>query len=185
MDNRLMAYGDVPNTLAQVSGAADVMAAAVRGLQFDAPAARATLDRSFAFGSDLAELVMREGGVDYRTAHALVGAVARDVKRDARAAGAHAPFLPTLEALDAAGRSMLGRPLGLAPERLAAALDPFAALERRRGAGGAATPVVTAMIAGVRERLGEAAGWQTRTAERVAGAEQRLLALARRMAAAA
>jgi argininosuccinate lyase len=198
MDNRFAAYGDVPKSLAEVTGAADLMAAVVGGLEFDAAAAAAILDASFAFASDLAELVMREGGLDYRTAHALVGVVARGAMRLGTPSGGRAAMLarerpnfeatptldamPTLEAIDAAARAMLGRPLRLSPVDLFAALDPSLALERRRGPGGAAPDSVAAMIADVREKLAETALWHARTSERLAGARERLFACARRIA---
>ena len=170
IDNRFVAYGDVPKALAEVAGAAELMAAVVRRLNLDITVARATLDRSFAFSSDVAELVVREGGVDYRTAHALVARIARSAER------------PTTEAIDAAAQAMLGRPLLLSPEDLRAALDPLLALERRRGVGGAATRSVAAMVASVRARLGETADWHARTTDRLATAERNLLEVARRTA---
>ncbi len=177
MDNRLAAYGDVPAALAAVAGAANLMASVANGLDFDAAAARGRLERSFACASDVAELVMRESGTDYRTAHALVGRVARGIERGT-APGAR----PLLEAIDAEARALLGRPLRLAQADLDAALDPALALERRGGVGGAAPASVAAMLAGVRERLAEAAGWQARTAGRLAAAERALFETARRTA---
>jgi argininosuccinate lyase len=170
MDNRLDAYGDVPAALGAVAGAAGLMADVVRELAFDAGAARARLERSFAFASDLAELVMRETGSDYRDAHALVARALRD------------PELALDAALDAAAQAQLGRPLHLPAGALAATLDPLRALDRRGGIGGAAPASVAPMLADVRARLAEAVAWQARTVERLAVAESALLELARRTA---
>jgi argininosuccinate lyase len=172
MDNRFAAYGDVPKTLTNVAGAAQLMAATVRGLDFDTHAARATLERSFAFASDVAELVMRESGADYRAAHGLVGRAVRDIGRGSADLGVLAG------AIDAAARHMLGRPLRLNPTELAAALDPLLALERRGGIGGASPDSVAAMIVELRAEFGSAAVWLDRIAERIAGAERVLLEVA-------
>ena len=199
MDNRFVPYGDVPKALADVTGAVAVMAAVVRGLELDTAAARATLERSSACASDVAELVTREAGVDYRTAHALVGRAVRNGRRGNAAASAGAPTAAAMDAqtpdataidstaiyataIDIEAQAMLGRPLRISPAALDAALDPFRAVERRRGTGGAASDSVMAMIGKVRERLAEAERWQTRTAGRIASAEAHLLEVARRAA---
>jgi argininosuccinate lyase len=176
MDNRFAAYRDVPSSLSGVAGAAQLMAAAIRGLQFDAAAARATLARSFAFASDVAELVMREGATDYRAAHGLVGRALRDVGRGAVDARA------LTEAIDAAAHALLGRPLRLAPVDLDAALDPLSALARRGGVGGAAPESVAEMADVLDRQFAQAQTWLEQTADRIAAAERTLFDAARRVA---
>lgn len=179
MDNRLDAYGEVPAALERVAGAAALMGAVVRDLTFDAAAARAALARGHAYASDLAELVMREAGIDYRSAHELV---ARAVRERERAPDGNGRSLAA--ALDAGARDQLGRPFEITPAALDAALDPARALERRAGAGGAAPDAVLAMLADVGERVAAFAAGDERTAERIARAERALLERARALAGA-
>jgi argininosuccinate lyase len=177
MDNRFAAYGDVPAALERVAGAAGLMTAVVRGLTFDAAAARTALERSFAFASDLAELVVRESGLDYRAAHDLVARAVRESER-APASNGRSPAA----ALDAAARATLGRALTFPPGALEAALDPALALARRSGLGGAAPSAVAAMIADVRARLAQAERLHALDAGRIEDAERALFERARQLA---
>jgi argininosuccinate lyase len=165
--------------LANVAGAATLTAAVVRGLRFDAAAGLRALRAASTCASDLAELIVREGGVDYRTAHALVGRLSRS--GDARDGAAH---LPSVAEIDDAARSLLGRPLVLAPDALARALDPALAVARRAGRGGAAPGAVVAMIAECRGRLSEHASRVAGASARCSRSERDLLDVARRLASA-
>ncbi len=179
MDSRLAAYGDVPRVLANVAGAATLLAAVVRGLSCDAAAGLRALRAASTYASDLAELIVRDGAVDYRTAHALVGRLCRG--GDASGGGAR---LPSAADIDDAARALLGRPLALAPDALARALDPALAVARRAGRGGAAPAAVAAMIAECRGRLSEHANRVAGASARCSRSERDLLDLARRLASA-
>jgi len=208
LDNRLVAYGDVPAALDGVAGAAVLLAEVVRDLRFDERAARRALERSWTFAAELGELIMREGNVDYRTAHELVGRLARarregrSVSRESRADGpvptvAGVPTVdgvsivdgvptidgvPTVDHVAAAARELLGREIRLKPRELADLVDPRAAVERRNGPGGASPARVREMAAEVNERAAELAAWSDETQSIMAAAERALLDVARGLA---
>jgi len=183
MDNRLAAYGDVPAALDAVAGAAALLSEVVRNLRFDQSAARRALERSWTFAAELAELVMREGGVDHRTAHALVGRLARARREDEFAAHtSRTGCLPTVDDVAAAAREMLGREIRLQPRELADVVDARAAIERRSGPGGASPARVLEMAAEVHERAAAIAAWSDETRAIAAAAERALFDAARSFA---
>jgi argininosuccinate lyase len=180
IDNRLFAYGDVPAALDAVAGAAGLIAEVVRDLGFDESAARRALERSWTFASELAELVMREGGLDYRTAHALVGRLAR--ARQEADGSRRDGSVPTVDDVAVAAREMLGREIRLHPRDLAEVVDASAAIERRNGPGGASPARVGEMVAEVRARAAAIAAWSDDTRSSMVAAERTLLDTARSLA---
>lgn len=173
-DGMIFSYGEVPRALALATTAVRLMAGVVDGVEVDAAAMRAALDRAFTQSTDLAEVVMTTCGLDYRSAYRVVG----DAVRSAAAQGLAAVDLDGT-ALDAAAVRVLGRPLGLAGRDLADALDPAAVVATRTGPGGAAPDVVRAMAARLAD---DAAALTSSVAARRAGfaaAEDALLAHAR------
>ena len=109
IDNRMFAYGAVPRALDGAIGAISLMADVLRGLTVRADMAARRTREGFIGATDLAELLMLERGLDYQTAHDLVGRVVRE----SLAAG-QAVF--TAEALEAAAQAVLGHTLGLSPQ---------------------------------------------------------------------
>lgn len=180
IDNRMQAYSDVPAALAAAADAAKLMGASLRQLTFNHARARQALDASFSFATDLAELIMSEAGIDFRTSHRLVGRLVRQMSE-----GATRSHQPTAADLDAVGEMMLGRPLGLSQQQLDRAVDPAVAISRRRRTGGAAVESTVAMIDECRRVLASEAEWQIETSDRLAAAEKGLLALAQRVATSA
>jgi argininosuccinate lyase len=174
VDNRVFAYGDVPRALELASGVATLMADVVRGLQFNAPLAAARLASGYATATDLAETITLETGLDFRTAHRIVGRLVRE------AAEANRPMNDlTLEELDTLAQEMIQRPLNLSDAAFAQALNPATAVAARRGIGGAAPEPLTAMFAECRATIAAHAGWCQEEAARIAAAEDELLRCAR------
>ncbi len=177
MDNRLQPNGDVPGALGAAAGAAKLMGESIAGLTFDHSRARHALDSSFACATDVAELIMTKAGVDFRTAHRLIGRLTRDmIDRGARG------FRIVNVDLDAAASAMIGRSLGLSQQELDEAADPLVAVSRRAGIGGAAREAVNAMINECRDGLTGHAQWQAATSNRLAASEKALQVLAERVA---
>jgi argininosuccinate lyase len=174
VDNRVFAYGDVPRALELASGVATLMADVIRGLQFNAPLAAARLASGYATATDLAETITLETGLDFRTAHRIVGRLVRE------AAEANRPMNDlTIEELDTLAQEMIQRPLNLSDAAFAQALNPATAVAARRGIGGAAPEPLTAMFAECRATIAAHAGWCQEEAARIAAAEDELLRCAR------
>ena len=84
VDNRVFAYGDVPRALETATGVATLMAAVLTDLRFNAPLAEARLRNGFANATDLAETITLETGLDFRTAHRIVGRMVRNAAQAER-----------------------------------------------------------------------------------------------------
>jgi argininosuccinate lyase len=168
LDNRVFAYGEVPRALDAAAGAARLMAGVLSGLTVNVAAAARRAADPVLGATDLAEVIMLHAGLDYETAHRVVGAAVR-ATGEAGQAGLDA------ERLEAAAQAVLGRRLEVPVELVAAALDPAQVVATRTGLGGAGEQPMTDMLAECRASL-EAAGQWRRTAEaRLEGAEAALL----------
>ena len=168
IDNRMFAYGDVPRALDSAVGAIRLMADVLRGLTVHAAVAARRASENFIGATDLAEVIMLNGGLDYKAAHDVV---ARAV-RIALDTGAKT-FSSKL--LDTAAEAVIGQKLGLTPEAIAEAVDPVRIVAARSGIGGAAEPAVTALIVECREALAQHARWREAAEARLAQAETQLL----------
>lgn len=168
IDNRLFAYGDIPRALDQTTGAIRLMADVLRGLTVNAARAAGRAAQNFIGATDLAEVMMLKCGMDYKTAHDLVGHAVR--------AAIDSGF-PTLTAdlLEAASQSHLQRSLDLDPALVAEALDPARIVAARNGVGGAAESSAAQMIADCRESLTHHDQWRAAAQLRIESAEAMLL----------
>ena len=174
VDNRVFIYGDVPRTLETATGVANLMAGVLAGLRFNAPVAQARLVNGFAMATDLAETITLETGLDFRTAHRIVGRLVRDATQAKRTM-----CDLTVADLDAAAQAMLNRPLQLSQAVFAQALDPATAVAARQGIGGAAPEPFAAMLAECRAALDAYTSWQKKTVASVEAAEEALIRRAR------
>jgi argininosuccinate lyase len=103
---------------------------------------RAALDSGFTQAADLADLLMRRFGADYRTAH-------RVVQRAVRAGtGLDA------DTLARAASDVVGQEWRLDAADLAAALDPAALVRSRTALGGAAPSAMQPMLDRIRAAAG-------------------------------
>ncbi|MFL5592532.1 MAG: argininosuccinate lyase [Ktedonobacteraceae bacterium] len=176
VDNRVFIYGDVPQALETATGVATLMSGVITGLTFNAPVAAARLANGFATATDLAETITLETGLDFRTAHRIVGRLVREATQARRTM----PDLTSAD-LDAAAQEILNRPLHLSEAALVQALDPAAAVAARQGIGGAAPEPLSAMLTECRASLGNYTSWHKKTVERTTAAEEALLRRARQL----
>jgi argininosuccinate lyase len=177
VDNRIFAYGEIPSALDTAIKAVRLMSGVVRGLAFDTELMARRASDGYAQATDLAEVIMREVGLNYRDAHRVVGWVVR------RASERGVPMTAVRAAdLDEAAAAVLGRPLGLAPDLVAGAVDPRAIVASRAGMGGAAREPMLAMIDECRREAHAADRWRRTTTDTLAAAEARLLETAARLA---
>jgi argininosuccinate lyase len=173
VDNRIFAYGEVPRALDQAIDAVRLMDGALAGLSVDAVLMARRAADGYAQATDLAEVIMRERGLNYRDAHRVVGFVVRLALQSGQ------PLARVgAELLDEAARATLGRPLDLEPAVIASAVDPVAVVASREGLGGAAAPSVRRMIGDCRARFAAAEARHAAVAARLRAAEDGLLARA-------
>ncbi|HLI09398.1 MAG TPA: argininosuccinate lyase [Ktedonobacteraceae bacterium] len=176
VDNRVFAYGDVPRALETASGVATLMAGVLSGMRFNAPVAEARLRNGFAAATDLAETITLETGLDFRTAHRIVGRMVRQAVQANRGMGDL-----TLEDLNAAAQTVLGHSLPFSEQTFGTALDPATAIAARRDIGCAAPEPLRAMLSECRTTLDWYATWCQQAMERIALAEERLLRQAEKL----
>ncbi|MBF8281402.1 MAG: argininosuccinate lyase [Anaerolineales bacterium] len=179
IDNRIFAYGDIPRALDRATGAVRLMADVLRGLAVNADLAARRASEHFIGATDLAEVIMLNCGLDYKTAHDLVGRAVRaalesgettlttDLIRAAAAETRHAASLQSLT-----------------PEIIAEALDPARIVAARTGPGGAAEAPVAKMIAECRAALADQVRWRASAQMRIEVAETQLLMTAAMLKAA-
>lgn len=175
MDNRIFALGTVPRAIEETTRTTSLLAGVVAALRFDTELMRARAGEGFTHAMDLAETIMTECRLTYRSAHRIVGlAVRRALELDPDARD-----IPR-GVLDAAAREVVGRELPeLSAEALAQVADPTSVVASRTGVGGAAAEPVANMLAECSHALARAERWQIETESRVVEAEGRLVELAR------
>lgn len=133
MDNRMLAYGTVPSALASCTQAAELMAEVVAGMTFNRERGRAMLGDGACFASDLAERLCLGIGLDFRSAHGLVGRLVSRLEAQERTLASL-----TVEELQTACREYDASVPPLPDGLLEAAFDPTTCLNARRDVGGAA-----------------------------------------------
>ncbi len=176
VDNRVFMYGDVPRALETATGVATLMGAVLMGMRFNAPLAAARLANGFATATDLAETITLETGLDFRTAHRIVGRLVREATRTNRTMR----DLTTAD-LDAAAQIIVNRPLHLAEAAFVQAIDPAAAVAARQGIGGSAAEPLSSMLTECRATLNACTSWHNEAVARTASAEEALIRSARQL----
>src|SRR5205823_10955315 len=176
VDNRVFIYGDVPRALETATGVATLMSGVLTGLSFHAPVAAARLANGFAMATDLAEIITLETGLDFRTAHRIVGRLVREAIQTNRTM-----LDLTTADLDAAAQAILNRPLHLSETAFVGALDPAAAVAARQGIGGAAPEAVSAMLTECRATLDTCTSWLKQAAASATAAEEALVRRAQQL----
>jgi argininosuccinate lyase len=157
-DNLIYAQGEVPRAIELATQVTRLMGEVVATLYVDAERMLEQLEQGFSQATDLAEYVMVECEVDYRTAYSVVGRTVRTAsERGLRGLDI------TGMMLDKAAEELLGHGLGLAGRDLSDVLDPRAIVRTRDAAGGAAPEVVRQMSLACRVKAEE---WRQHAAAR-------------------
>ena len=140
--------------------------------EFDAPALEARAGDGWTTLTELADTLVRDHGLPFKTAHAIAGRLVGGRQRD--------PSRSLAELLNDATTELLGAPLAYSEEQLAHILSPRHFVEIRRTLGGPA-PEETARAAAVsRQQLEADEGGGRSATDALANAER---ALAERSAA--
>jgi len=127
--------------------------------------------RGFSTATELADVLVRDYGLAFRTAHRIVGRAVRHGSLD----------LATLEgaAREAAGISVID--LGVTEERIAAVLDPRHAIAVRTIIGGPAPAAVAVQLAEQKELLARDRAWAEETETALSRAFEDLITESRRL----
>jgi len=169
--------GTVPRALDEAVAIARLTASVLEGLELRPRRFEQIARESFVTAADVSDLLALEGGLDYRSAHKVVGRAVRDLVE-----AGEPPSALTPARLAAAAEAVLGEPVTLGAEVLGAALDPAACAAARRQAGSSSREAMEAMLARVDETLAANEAWSAAAREREAAAEAALLARAAELA---
>jgi argininosuccinate lyase len=176
VDNRIFIYGDVPRALEMATGVAELMSGVLAGMSFHSSIAAARLESGFTTATDLAETITLETGLDFRTAHRIVGRLVREATLTNRTMRE----LTTAD-LDTAAQEILQRPLHLSQTAFTHATDPATAIAARKGIGGAAPGPLSDMLSECRSMLDAYTSWYNNATTKTAAAEEALLQTAQRL----
>jgi argininosuccinate lyase len=127
----------------------------------------------FTNAADVADVLAADGGMDYRTAHKVVGLAVRRLLEDGEGA-------LTAEAVSAAALELTGAHVAVDP----AQLDPAACAQARRQEGSSARAAMDAMLDEVDAASAFERAWATDALAAAADAERALLERAAALAAA-
>jgi argininosuccinate lyase len=146
--------------------AVTLVAAAMRGATFDVARLEARAAHGGTTLTELADHLVREHGIPFRTAHGIAARLLKAQREDATA-----PLGATLAAVSS---DLLGAPLTYSDAQIAAIMSPRHFVEVRRTHGGPAPDETSRAIAASRELLARDRSWLARTREALAAAETRL-----------
>lgn len=150
-----------------------LLAGMIGSAAFNTERMAAEAGRGFSTATELADVLVRDYGLPFRTAHRIVGRAVRHGSLD----------LATLEgaAREAAGLSVVG--LGITQERIDSVLDPRHAVAVRSIIGGPAPAAVAVQIADQKELLARDVAWAEETRAALSSALEHLIIESRRLAA--
>ena len=169
--------GSVPRLLEEAVAVERLAVAVVAGLEIHPERWARAAREGFTAAADVADVLAAESGLDYRTAHHVVGRAVRELVEEGLPPAALTP-----ERLAGAAERAAGRPAWIGAAALADALDPEACVAARRQVGSAAPGEVAAMIEDCRERIAAARAVSLEARERAARARDALLSRARELA---
>ncbi|MHA2203797.1 MAG: argininosuccinate lyase [Candidatus Hodarchaeales archaeon] len=160
-DSRMFVYGKLPRVIEQATKGIDLMASLVAEMKFKTDNMMQRVFEGFTQATDLADIIMQERKVEYRSAHQIVGILVREsiLKNNKR-------FILTPEMVDDAASQVLQKKLDLTQQHLDLILDPIATVETRQGLGGAAKVCVQEMVIECRKTLKEISEWRADCEER-------------------
>jgi argininosuccinate lyase len=176
-DSRVFVYGEVPRALDRTCEGVQLFEATLASLALNTEQLRQGATASFPQATDLADVIMMECELDYRTAHQIVGRVVRLASERGIASVDVDPDL-----IDEAARTITGEPLALSRGKLATALDPARIVASRRGIGGAAKMRITGMVADCRKKLAAENAWAANARSKVETSDRKRITTATRLA---
>jgi argininosuccinate lyase len=164
--------GLVPRALEEAGAVARLAAAVLAGMRVDTERMARAAREGFTNAADVADVLAADCGLDYRTAHKVVGLAVR------RLVEAGAGEL-TAEAIAEAALELTGRAVELDPARL----DPAACAQARSQIGSSSREPMDAMLSEVDAESAADRAWARSELHAAEAAEQRLLERAAALAA--
>ena len=164
--------GLVPRALEEAGAVARLAAAVLAGIRVDTERMARAAREGFTNAADVADVLAADSGLDYRTAHKVVGLAVR------RLMEAGAGEL-TAEAIAEAARELTGRAVEVDP----AQLDPAACAQARTQIGSSSSEAMDAMLAEVDAQSAADRAWSRAELDAAEAAERRLLERAAALAA--
>ncbi len=143
-DNYIYAYGEVPRAIDLARRITELMTGVISTVDVNRERLVDQLHQGFSQSTDLAEYVMLEAGIDYRTAYRVVGITVREVSRK----GGRGVDITGAD-IDAAATELLGAPIGMRDVDLTEVLDPRHIVQTRKAQGGASPGTVIEMAEGL------------------------------------
>ena len=153
-DSRIFVYGELPRSLDQGTGALKLMEAIFKGLKFNADIMLERVHNDYSYSSDLAEYMVQNHELDYRTAHQIVGLVVRKmIERKIPGDKLSA------ELLNQAGSEVANIKPGFTQDQLEQLIDPKNIIHNRKTIGGASTARVNEMFHECENIIDELSTW--------------------------
>jgi argininosuccinate lyase len=146
--------------------AVNLLAAAVRGAEFDRAKLEARASQGGITLTELADVLARDHGVPFQVAHRIVAMLIR--------ASSASPDRPLADVLADVTATILGTPIRYTDDALRELLSPRHFVDVRRTLGGPAAPVVGRAIDEARQALEADGRWVVKTREDLSAASERL-----------
>jgi argininosuccinate lyase len=145
-DNRLLVYGELPDALQTVNKAASLLTEVLEDITFNAERGRVLVASGWVMSTDLAEALVVECGLDFRSAHRLVAKLASEYRGESIMELDHKTLMQASE-------NVIGYSITLTEQQLKSALDVTIAIQARTEPGGTAVDSMNNMIAECRQQL--------------------------------
>ena len=171
-DNWLHLYGDLAGTIDRARDLIALSTQVVTGLTVHVDVLASTAEEHFTGAADLAEELVLEEAIDYRTAYRAVGRAVADALADGQ------PQL-SLASVQASVAATAGIQIDWDEAKFQSVVDPRAIVVSRTAKGGSGPQAVRDHCSSVSERLSRSDGWREQLRARAGAAESNLLQRAR------
>jgi len=169
--------GTVPRALDEAIAVARLTASVLEGMELRPARFEQIAREGFVTAADVADVLALTGGLDYRSAHKVVGRAVRDLVE-----AGESPSALTPDRLSAAAEAAIGRPVELDEATLRTAIDPAACVAARLQAGSSSAAAIDAMLDEIAGVVAAERAWSEVAGDREAVVEATLLARAHELA---